>query len=76
MPDGISAPGGAVPVLVDLARASVIGRVDGPTVTIDLRGVPGVQVGSGPMVLAGRIGTAGRVPKRAGTIDYEAHLRR
>lgn len=62
--------GAGTPVLVGGARASVIGRVSMDLITIDLRGVPGVQVGS-DVVLWGRGLPVEEIAERAGTIGYE-----
>ena len=58
------------PVLVNGARASLIGRVSMDLVTIDLRGHPAARIGD-PVVLWGRGLPVEEVAMHADTIGYE-----
>jgi len=63
------APSGT-PVLVDGQRAALVGRVSMDMITIDLRKLPGAQVGD-PVVLWGEGLPADEIARAAGTIAYE-----
>jgi len=64
-----SAPAGT-PVLVNGARATIVGRVSMDLITIDLRGVPDANVG-GRVVLWGDALPVEEIAARAGTISYD-----
>ncbi len=80
MPVGVAAIGygdgyprlvqGGTPVLVNGARAQIIGRVSMDLMTIDLRGQPGARPGD-PVVLWGRGLPVDTIGAAAGTIGYE-----
>jgi len=63
------APSGT-PVLVRGERAALIGRVSMDMISIDLRGVPGAQVGD-PVVLWGEGLSIEEIAECAGTIPYQ-----
>jgi alanine racemase len=58
------------PVLVNGARANLIGRVSMDLITIDLRNHPGARIGD-PVVLWGRGLPVEEIAMHAGTIGYE-----
>jgi alanine racemase len=62
--------GSGTPVLVDGARASLVGRVSMDLITIDLRSRPGAKIGD-PVVLWGRGLPVEEIAQHAGTIGYE-----
>jgi alanine racemase len=62
--------GGDAPVLVRGVRAPIVGRVSMDLITLDLRGVPGAQVGDA-VVLWGRDLPIEEIAARAGTISYD-----
>jgi alanine racemase len=80
MPIGVAAIGygdgyprhsdGATPVLVNGARASIVGRVSMDLVTIDLSRHPDAKIGD-PVVLWGRGLPVEEIAQHAGTIGYE-----
>lgn len=64
-----SAPSGT-PILVKGRRAPLVGRVSMDMITIDLRGVPGVEVGD-PVTLWGEGLPVDEIAQWAGTISYD-----
>jgi alanine racemase len=62
--------GSGTPVLVNGARAAIIGRVSMDLVTLDLRGQPDAKIGD-PVVLWGRGLPVEEIAQYAGTIGYE-----
>lgn len=64
------AAGSGTPVLVNDARAAIVGRVSMDLITIDLRGAPDAQIGD-PVVLWGRGLPVEEIAQRADTIGYD-----
>jgi alanine racemase len=67
------APAGT-PVLVDGQRAELVGRVSMDMITVDVTGLPGVDLGT-EVVLWGEAITANDIARHAGTIGYEVLTR-
>jgi len=64
-----SAPAGT-PVLVDGARAAIVGRVSMDLITIDLRGAPDAKIGDRVVLWGGQLPVE-TIAAHAGTISYD-----